>query len=360
VGTGGRSPVLARSIKGLIEQTLPTRIGELAKQAGRWRGLVSKRFPSFSARRHFWQRFFDGPPAAAILANRMDDAVELFRKALLSTVPERPLPEGEAYIVGAGPGDPGLVTLRAQQLIGDADVVLYDRLVSRPILDFARKEADLIAVGKSAGQSIVSQLEINRLLVELVRSGKRVCRLKGGDPLVFGRGGEEAEALATAGLRYQIVPGVSAALGCAAYAGIPLTYRGVSRGVTLATASLDGEASADWNALAQSGQTLALYMSVGVLEKATKELQRYGLDAHTPAAIVENGTTSDQRVIHSTLASIAADASAARIRAPSLLFVGESVGLGKQLGWFGGHSRADRFDSVPRGEFEYGQLSASG
>jgi uroporphyrin-III C-methyltransferase/precorrin-2 dehydrogenase/sirohydrochlorin ferrochelatase len=357
IGTSGQSPVLARRLKGLIERTLPARIGDLARQAGYWRDLVKKRFPSLTDRRHFWERFFDGPAAAAILANRIREAERAFRKALLRPVDGPESSPGEGYIVGAGPGDPGLVTLRAQQLIAQADVILYDRLVSRPILDFARKEADLIAVGKSAGKALMEQADINALLVELVASGKRVCRLKGGDPLIFGRGGEEAEALARAGLRFQIVPGISAALGCAAYAGIPLTYRGVSRSLTLATATLDGLSSPDWQALAKPGQTLALYMSVGVLEKVVHELTRNGLAASTPAAIVENGTTGDQRVIHSRLATIVDEARAARVSAPALLFVGESVRLGTELEWYGGDSSAVRFEAQLRGNPIHGSAS---
>lgn len=343
IGTSGTSPVLARRIKSLVERSLPARIGDLARQAGRWRELVSKRFPQMSKRRKFWEQFFDGPAADAILANNTAAAEKIFRKSMLAPSAALESPRGEAFIVGAGPGDPGLVTLRAQQLIGEADVVLYDRLVSQPILDFARKEAEMIPVGKSAGRAILAQDDINALLVELVASGKRVCRLKGGDPFVFGRGGEEAEALAKAGLRYQVVPGISAALGCAAYAGIPLTHRGVSRSVTLATASLDGASSPDWAALAKAGQTLALYMSVGSLEMVSRELIRHGLSPDTPAAIVANGTTGDQRVIHAGLASIASNGRAASISAPAMLFIGESVGLGRRLEWFGGESAAKRF-----------------
>lgn len=346
IGTSGKSPVLARRLKALIERSLPARIGELAKQAGRWRALVSRRFPSLAMRRRFWERFFDGPAADAILVNRQDRAEKIFRRSLLAPAGEIEPMRGEAYIVGAGPGDPGLVTLRAQQLIGEADVVLYDRLVSQPILDFARKEAEMIPVGKSAGSAIMPQEDINALLIRLVSGGKRVCRLKGGDPLIFGRGGEEAEALAAAGLRYQIVPGISAALGCAAYAGIPLTHRGISRSVTFATASLNGASSPDWAALARPGQTLAIYMSVGILEKVCGELARHGLAPDTPAAMVANGTTGDQRVIHANLGELAGKSRAAGIKAPAMLFIGESVRLGKSLEWFGGDTKAGRFPPV--------------
>jgi uroporphyrin-III C-methyltransferase/precorrin-2 dehydrogenase/sirohydrochlorin ferrochelatase len=331
VGTGGNAPVLAQRLKSRIEAWLPARIGELAERAGRWREPVKRRFATISERRRFWQGFFDGPIAEHILANRGREAESLIRQDLSDRMVST---AGEAYIVGAGPGDPGLVTIRAQQLISRADVVLYDRLVSKPILDYARKEAELIPVGKKVGDAAGRQEWINAKLIGLVRQGKRVCRLKGGDPFVFGRGGEEAKALKDAGLPYQIVPGISAALGCAAYAGIPLTMRGVSGSVTLATAKLDGDRRADWRLLARAGQTLALYMSAGSVAASADQLLRHGLARTTPAAIVENGTTSGQRVVHSTLAQIAADASAAEIEAPAMLFVGEAVALGRELQWF--------------------------
>jgi uroporphyrin-III C-methyltransferase/precorrin-2 dehydrogenase/sirohydrochlorin ferrochelatase len=338
IGTGGNAPVLAQRLKTKIEAWLPARIGDLAQRAGRWREPVKRRFASLQERRRFWQRLFDGPVAEHILANRTAQAENLVRRELMGSIGARTKTCGEAYIVGAGPGDPGLVTIRAQQLISQADVILYDRLVAKEVLDYARKEAELVSVGKAAGSATMSQHSINELLVDLVRQGKRVCRLKGGDPFVFGRGGEEAAALKAAGLSYQIVPGVSAALGCAAYAGIPLTMRGVSGSVTLATAKLDAGRIADWQALARPRQTLALYMSAGSLGHSTEQLMRHGLAGTTPAAIVENGTTDRQRVLHSTLAEVAADAAAAEVTAPAILFVGESVASGSELAWFGeGH-----------------------
>jgi uroporphyrin-III C-methyltransferase/precorrin-2 dehydrogenase/sirohydrochlorin ferrochelatase len=336
IGTGGNAPVLAQRLKSKIEAWLPARIGELAQRAGRWRAPVKRRFATMAERRRFWQWFFDGPVAEHFLANRGKAAERLIRGELMGRNSSRAAQAGEAYIVGAGPGDPGLVTLRAQQLIGQADVILYDRLVAAPVLDFARKEAELVSVGKSAGDERGRQEWINDLLVDLVRQGKRVCRLKGGDPFVFGRGGEEVAALRAAGLPYQIVPGISAALGCAAYAGIPLTHRGVSGSVTFATARLDGDRDADWAALARPGQTLALYMSAGSIASSTRQLIRHGLPGETPVAIVENGTTSSQRVLHATLAEIEGEARSAGVAAPAMLFVGETAALGRDLGWFEG------------------------
>ena len=333
IGTGGNAPVLAQRLKTKIEAWLPTRIGELAQRAGRWRGPVKRRFATIERRRRFWQWFFDGPVAQHFLANRDKAAERLIRGELMGSNAHAEF-AGEAYIVGAGPGDPGLLTLRAQQLIAQADVILYDRLVASPVLDFARKEAELVSVGKSAGGGRGQQEWINELLVDLVRQGKRVCRLKGGDPFVFGRGGEEVAALRAAGLPYEVVPGVSAALGCAAYAGIPLTHRGVSGSVTFATARLDGNREADWATLARPGQTLALYMSAGSIGSSVRELERHGLRGDTPVAIVENGTTDSQRVLHSTLAEIEAEAKSADIAAPSMLFVGETTAIGRDLAWF--------------------------
>ena len=352
IGTGGNAPVLAQQLKSRIEAWLPARIGVLAQRAGRWREIVQRRFTTLNERRRFWQRFFDGPIAEHILANRNREAEKLVRRELMDTPPSSQQAVGEAWIVGAGPGDPGLVTIRAQQLISRADVILYDRLVSKPVLDYARKEAEFIAVGKQAGRAVMSQDEINHLLVERVQRGQRVCRLKGGDPFVFGRGGEEVQALAAAGLPYQVVPGISAALGCAAYAGIPLTMRGTSGSVTLASAKLDADLSPDWQSLARPGQTLAIYMAAGSINETVAKLLQHGLSGDTPAAIVEHGTTSRQRVTHATLSGIGRAARAAGTASPAMLFIGETASLGRDLRWFGGNAAEANFaDDLPFDSF---------
>jgi len=338
IGTEGNAPVLAQQLKNRIEAWIPERIGELATQAGRWRQLVKKRFTSTRERRRFWQRFFTGPIAAHLLAGRHSAADKAMRKELVGDVPTSIESRGEAWIVGAGPGDPGLVTLRAQQLIGQADVVLYDRLISKPVLDFARKEAELIPVGKRAGSQSMSQQDINQLLVKLVQEGNRVCRLKGGDPFVFGRGGEEALALAHAGLPFQIVPGISAALGCAAYAGIPLTLRGVSSSVTLATAKLADDIGPNWPQLLKSGHTLALYMGVASIADLRQQLSDANVAPDLPVAIVENGTTRQQRTILSSAAAMEDDAMNANIVSPAIVFVGESIRAAEHLQWFDGQA----------------------
>jgi uroporphyrin-III C-methyltransferase/precorrin-2 dehydrogenase/sirohydrochlorin ferrochelatase len=349
IGTEGNAPVLAQQLKAQIEAWLPERIDELAAQAGRWRELVKKRFATLRERRRFWQRFFAGPIAEHLLAGRTDVAEKEMRRELVGDVSAITESKGEAWIVGAGPGDPGLVTLRGQQLIGRADVLLYDRLVSKPVLDFARKEADFISVGKRAGAQAMSQDEINALLVELVRQGKRVCRLKGGDPFVFGRGGEEAQALAAAGLPFQIVPGISAAMGCAAYAGIPLTLRGVSASVTLATAKLDGDIGPDWPRLLNSGDTLALYMGASSVADIREQLLANNVAPELPVAFVENGTTRQQRSILCTVATMEDAATTARIQSPTIIYIGAAVAAAENLQWFAGQSRAGAFsDQIPR------------
>ena len=338
IGTEGNAPVLAQQLKAQIEAWIPERVGALAMQAGRWRSLVKKRFDTLRERRRFWQDFFTGPISEHLLAGRQAAAEKAMRAELVSDITVKAELSGEAWIVGAGPGDPGLITLRGQRLIGRADVIVHDRLVSKPVLDFARKEADFISVAKSAGHQVMSQTEINELLVKLVQQGKRVCRLKGGDPFVFGRGGEEALALAAASLPFPLVPGISAALGCAAYAGIPLTLRGVSGSVTLATAKLDNDLGPDWPELLNTGHTLALYMGVNSIPEIARQFRERSVSEDLPVAIVENGTTNKQRTVITTASALVADAHSAKIVSPAMVFVGESIRAANSLQWFEGHS----------------------
>ena len=257
------------------------------------------------------------------MSELLDDAAVPARKA------------GEAWLVGAGPGDPGLLTLRALQIMQTADVILHDRLVSPEILDLSRRDADRISVGKTPGCVANSQEEINALLVELVASGKRVCRLKGGDPFIFGRGGEEVEALVAEGLPYEVVPGITAAAGCAAYSGIPLTHRDVAQSVVLVTAhGKDSVDRLDWPSLARDRQTLAFYMAVHRFPTVVNELTRHGRSASTPIAIIERGTTKDQRVIRGSLGQLNILAQANKVKAPAMLIVGEVAALGEEISWF--------------------------
>jgi uroporphyrin-III C-methyltransferase/precorrin-2 dehydrogenase/sirohydrochlorin ferrochelatase len=333
IGSSGLSPVLARWVKGVIETLLPARLGALAELAGRWRQRVRERVADPTERRHFWERVVTGPVAEHAFAGRDADAERALESALASWGSDDVARRGEAYLVGAGPGSIDLITIRGRQLLAAADVVLYDRLASAELLQYARRDAELICVGKTPRRPSITQKQLNRLLVSLVQSGKRVCRLKGGDPFVFGRGGEELEALAEAGLKFQVVPGVSAAEGCAAYAGIPLTLRGVAQAVLLTTghASDDGSPT---TAAFQPGQTLAFYMGVAQYAEIAAALIGNGHASDTPVAVVESGTTDRQRVVRTVLGSLGRAQAALEIRPPALLIVGETTRYADRYSWF--------------------------
>jgi uroporphyrin-III C-methyltransferase/precorrin-2 dehydrogenase/sirohydrochlorin ferrochelatase len=334
VASGGRSPVLSRWIKGLIETSLPSRLGAFAELTGRWRDRVRHALPKTGDRRHFWERLVRSDVAEHSFAGRDIDAEQGIQKQLEDwSESGHEQRGGEAYLVGAGPGRPDLITIRGRQLLAAADVVLYDRLVSPELLAFARRDAELVSVGKTPGRPSITQKQLNRLLVRLVKSGKRVCRLKGGDPMIFGRGGEELEALADAGLRFQVVPGVSATEGCAAYAGIPLTLRGVSQAVLLTTGHSQDEDAAVLTEF-RPGQTLALYMGVAQYAQIGLDLISHGHHPQTPVAIVENGTTDKQRVIRTVLGSLGRAQEALDIRPPALLLVGETTRFAERYSWF--------------------------
>lgn len=350
VGSSGDAPVLTRRLREKLETFLPQRLGVLARLAGKWRPGVKSRVASPDARRRFWERFFDGPIAADVIAGRGDDATleqrlgESLEAAVDASHP------GEVVLVGAGPGDPGLLTLRALRALQNADVVLYDRLVSEEIVDLARRDAERIYVGKAPGRAHVSQEGINDLLVKLAQQGKRVCRLKGGDPFIFGRGGEELEALAAAGIRFEVVPGVTAAAGCAAYAGIPLTHRDYAQSLTFVTGHCKGETDkVDWDLLARPGQTVVFYMGLSHLENIVSRLRERGVPADRAAAIVEQGTQCGQRVVTGTLEDLAHKAREARIESPALLIVGEVTRLHDSLRWFNSATRADAFVFIHEG-----------
>jgi uroporphyrin-III C-methyltransferase/precorrin-2 dehydrogenase/sirohydrochlorin ferrochelatase len=294
---------------------------------------VRKELPDAAERRHFWERVVTGTVAEHAFAGRDEEAERVLTESLRAFKTDDVARRGEAYLVGAGPGGIDLITIRGRQLLANADVVLYDRLVAAELLQYARRDAELVCVGKSPRRPSMSQKQLNRLLVSLVQAGKRVCRLKGGDPFIFGRGGEELDALAEAGLRFQVVPGVSAAEGCAAYAGIPLTLRGVAQAVLLTT----GHASADGDppvAEFQPGRTLALYMGVAQYAEIGAALIANGHPRDTPVAIVESGTTERQRVVRTTLANLGAAQAALEIRPPALLIVGETARYAERYSWF--------------------------
>ena len=332
VGSSGDAPVLTRRLRERLESFLPQRLGALAKLAGKLRPTIKARIESPARRRKFWENFFDGTVAADVLAGRSVD-VDGHRE---HTADADEQDAGEVVLVGAGPGDPGLLTLRALRALQNADVILYDRLVSAEVLDLARRDAERINVGKTAGSAQVSQDEINALLVQLAQQGKRVCRLKGGDPFIFGRGGEELEALAAAGVRFEVVPGVTAAAGCAAYAGIPLTHRDHAQSLVFVTGHVkaEGDDALDWDQLARPAQTVVFYMGLGSLEQILQRLREHGAPESRAAAVVEQGTRATQRVVTGTLADLARKANEEGVQSPALLIVGEVTRLHETLRWF--------------------------
>lgn len=329
ISSGGAAPVLARKIRAQLESLLPASIGKLAVIARAWRSKVNEKIADAFGRRRFWERVFDGRVASEVNAHGAEAGHRAIAE-MLDHAGRTPDEEGEAWLVGAGPGDPGLLTLRALQAMHAADVILHDRLVSKEVLALARRDAEKISVGKIPGCGENSQEEINELLVRLVREGKRVCRLKGGDPFIFGRGGEEAEALSAAGLRHKVVPGITAAAGCAAYSGIPLTHRDASQSVVFLTAH--GKNSVDrldWPSLARDRQTLAVYMAVRRFPDLMNKLIEHGRAADTPVAIIEKGTTAEQRVFRGSLGQLTMLAEANRVEAPAILIIGEVASIGQ-------------------------------
>ena len=332
VSSGGASPVLARLLRARLESLIPAGYGRLAALAGAFRDRVKARFKP-PERRRFWERVLQGPIAELVLSGRDAEA----RKALQAALDDTRLAfsGGEVSLVGAGPGDPDLLTFRALRLMQQADVVVYDRLVSRPVLDLVRLEAERIYAGKERAKHALPQEDINHLLVRLAREGKRVVRLKGGDPFIFGRGGEEIGTLAAEGIPFQVVPGITAAAGCASYAGIPLTHRDYAQSVVFATGHLqDGSVNLNWPALAQPHQTLVFYMGLLGVDDICRQLVAHGLAAATPAALVQQGTTPQQRVLTGTLDTLPGIVRQGDVKAPTLIIVGEVVTLRDRLKWF--------------------------
>lgn len=334
VSSGGQSPVLARMIRAKLETTIPATYGRLATLMGRFRDQVKARFKDVNQRRSFWESILSGPVAEYVFAGKDMDAEQLLSLQLAD--PNTPQPnKGEVYLVGAGPGDPDLLTFRALRLMQQADVVLYDRLVSPEILDLVRRDARRIYVGKARSDHAVPQERINEYLVELAQQGHRVCRLKGGDPFIFGRGGEEIDRLAQAGVQFQVVPGITAASGCASYAGIPLTHRDYAQSVRFIAGHLkDGTLDLDWDSLARERQTLVFYMGLIGLPTICERLIAHGLAPDTPIALVQQGTTRHQRVFISNLAEMPELIKNQDVNPPTLIIVGNVVKLRDKLNWF--------------------------
>jgi len=343
VSTGGASPVLARLIRARLESLIPATYGQLAQLAQRFRERVKRALPP-PARRPFWERVLQGPIAGLVFSGRLEQAeAELEREI---DDPARRTPAGEVYLVGAGPGDPDLLTFAALRLMQQADVVLYDNLVSPAIVDLTRRDARRIYVGKRRADHAMRQEQINALMIELAKQGQRVLRLKGGDPYVFGRGGEEIESLAAAGVRFQVVPGITAACGVAAYAGIPLTHRDYAQSCVLVTGHLkDGTMDLDWHGLARPRQTLVIYMGLLGLPALCEQLIAHGLPADMPAAVVQQATLPQQRVVVAPLGELARKVEEAGLHPPTLVIVGDVVKLRDKLAWFEGAS--DRGSAVP-------------
>jgi uroporphyrin-III C-methyltransferase / precorrin-2 dehydrogenase / sirohydrochlorin ferrochelatase len=333
VSTGKASPVLARLLRTWLESLIPAGYGRLAELAGRYRNRVKARFSDQRDRRRFWDRVLQGAVAERIFAGQFEEAEALIEQELAPDLSERDM--GEVYLVGAGPGDPDLLTFRALRLMQQADVVVYDRLVAEPILRMTRRDARRIYVGKERNHHAMRQEEINRLLADLAKDGHRVLRLKGGDPFIFGRGGEEIDTLAAEGVPFQVIPGITAASGCAAYAGIPLTHRDYAQSVIFVTGHLkDGTIDLNWPALAQPNQTVVFYMGLVGLPIIVDQLIAHGVAASMPVALIQQGTTHRQRVYTGTLSTINEVVAADPPQPPTLVIVGEVVQLRYKYNWF--------------------------
>ena len=335
VSTGGKSPVLARLLRARLESFIPAAYGQLAKLVDEYRQRVKDRFTDVEQRRYFWESVLQGRVAELLFAGQEEKARTALQEAI-DDVDTQHAASGEVYLVGAGPGDPDLITFRALRLMQQADVVVYDRLVSEPILDMVRRDAEMIYAGKQRDQHTLSQESINELLVRLAREGKRVLRLKGGDPFIFGRGGEEIETLASENIPFQVVPGITAASGCASYAGIPLTHRDYAQSCIFVTGHLkDGSVDLDWGKLAKPAQTIVFYMGLHSIPVLSKELIAHGLSRDTPVALVQQGTTPDQRVYIETLETMHDLPAREQLKAPTIIIVGDVVRLHEKLSWFG-------------------------
>ncbi|HEF8785967.1 TPA: uroporphyrinogen-III C-methyltransferase [Providencia alcalifaciens] len=329
ISSGGTAPVLAKLLREKLEAMLPPSLGKMAEIAGRWREGVKQRLTKLSERKRFWERSFSGRFASLVESGQLDDAEKQLEQQL--TEPDN---QGELTLVGAGPGDAGLLTLKGLRVLQNADVVLYDHLVSAEILDLVRRDADKICVGKRAGNHSVAQEETNQLIVKYAQQGKKVVRLKGGDPFIFGRGGEELQVAAEAKIPFQVVPGITAAIGATAYAGIPLTHRDHAQSITFITGHCrQGGAELDWQALARGHQTLAIYMGTVTADNIRQQLIQHGRHRNTPVAVIGCGTRQDQKVVTGALHEL--ESLAQQAPAPALIVIGEVAALHQQLAWFG-------------------------
>lgn len=336
ISSAGKAPVLARLIRAKLESTIPNAYGKLAELAGSFRAQVKAKFNNIEDRRYFWEKAFSGVVAEKVFSGKTDEA-ELDLQTQLDKSTDSEM--GEVYLVGGGPGDPDLLTFKALRLMQQADVILYDRLVSDEVMELVRRDAELIYVGKERDNHSVPQNGINQLLVDLAKQGRRVCRLKGGDPFIFGRGGEEIETLAENGVPFQVVPGITAASGCSTYSGIPLTHRDYSQSCRFVTGHLkDGTMNLPWDELAVEQQTIVFYMALKSSKHLSEQLQAHGMRGDMPVALVEKGTTPEHKVHTTTLAKLPDLVANETIHAPTLIIVGEVVKLREKLNWFDAES----------------------
>jgi uroporphyrin-III C-methyltransferase/precorrin-2 dehydrogenase/sirohydrochlorin ferrochelatase len=340
ISSGGTAPVLVRRLREKLETLLPQHLGPLAELVGKFRSQVQQKLQGFAERRQFWENIFNSSVVSLVQSQQLSAAETELQQALQ----DHQSSKGEVYVVGAGPGDPELLTLKALQLMQQADVVVYDYLVSEPIMQLVRRDAELICVGKKAGAHSVAQEHTNQLLIDLALSGKKVCRLKGGDPFIFGRGAEEIEVLLPHQIPFQVVPGITAAAGCAAYAGIPLTHRDYAQAVQFVTGHCqkDGK-EPDWQSLSRPNQTLVIYMGLMKSAHIQAQLLSAGRAEDTPIAILENGTRPEQRVITGTLVQLADLIAQHQVQSPALLVIGEVVALQSKLAWYGKQKNAAVF-----------------
>jgi uroporphyrin-III C-methyltransferase/precorrin-2 dehydrogenase/sirohydrochlorin ferrochelatase len=334
ISTGGASPVLARLLRARLESLIPASYGRLAQLMARFRGHVKQRYPNMQERRRFWEHILQGPVAEMIYAGQDEAALKALEKTLEKeeSVIDK---TGEVYLVGAGPGDPDLINFRALRLMQQAEVVLYDRLVAPEIVDLCRKDAERIYVGKKRDQHALPQEEISQLMVDLAKQGKRVLRLKGGDPFIFGRGGEEIELLSSENIPFQVIPGITAASGCASYAGIPLTHRDYAHTCVFVAGHLkDGSMDLNWDTLIQPRQTIAVYMGIMGLQELCRELIARGMSEQMPAALIQQGTTHKQKVYIGNLGNLPDFPKQHDIKPPTMIIIGEVVKCHEKLSWF--------------------------
>ncbi len=336
ISSGGNAPVIARILRARIEVMLPAAYGRLAAFVGTFRDRVMAKLSSTETRRHFWENTIEGQVGDHFLAGDEERAsARLLEDLEAAATGTEAAQIGEVFLVGAGPGNPDLLTFRALHIMQRADVVLFDRLVSDEIMTLVRRDAERVYVGKAPQQHAMVQEEISELMVELAQQGKRVLRLKGGDPFIFGRGGEELELLAKHKIPFQVIPGITAASGCASYAGIPLTHRDHAQSCVLITAhGRDGILDLDWERLVRPDQTVVVYMGLGSVGILSEQFIKRGLDPATPAAVVDNGTRTSQRIVTGDLSNIAENVAKSGIKGPALIIIGSVVSLRDELKWF--------------------------